>query len=102
MIIEERKGFINLATASFSFTFGEIQLAMAGRKEKMQPFSGCGIAIAILVGIIIGCVCTVLLPNDFFKSGSLKVNLDLIIIYIFFFIFFLKLCGLELQSFVLN
>ncbi|XP_020891008.1 arabinosyltransferase RRA2 isoform X2 [Arabidopsis lyrata subsp. lyrata] len=46
---------------------------MAGRKEKIQPFHGCGIAIAILVGIVIGCVCTVLLPNDFFKSGSLKV-----------------------------
>ncbi|CAE5964187.1 unnamed protein product [Arabidopsis arenosa] len=46
---------------------------MAGRKEKIQPFRECGIAIAMMVGIIIGCVCTVLLPNDFFKSGSLKI-----------------------------
>ncbi|XP_019085007.1 PREDICTED: arabinosyltransferase RRA1 [Camelina sativa] len=47
---------------------------MAGRRDRFQQFSERGIVIAILVGIIIGCVCTILLPNDFFNSGSSKVG----------------------------
>ncbi|CAE5964186.1 unnamed protein product [Arabidopsis arenosa] len=43
---------------------------MAGRKDKIQKLRGSRIAIAILVGILIGCVCSVLFPNGFFNSGS--------------------------------
>ncbi|CAA7013606.1 unnamed protein product [Microthlaspi erraticum] len=48
---------------------------MAGRRDRSQQLRGSRIAIAILVGIIIGCVCAVLFPNGFFKSSSsLTVN----------------------------
>ncbi|EOA33400.1 hypothetical protein CARUB_v10020421mg [Capsella rubella] len=48
---------------------------MSGRRDIIQQVHECGIAIAILVGIVIGCVCTILLPNDFFNSGPSKVGL---------------------------
>ncbi|KAL0697939.1 hypothetical protein Bca4012_054061 [Brassica carinata] len=48
---------------------------MAGRRDRTQQLRGSRIAIAILVGIIIGCVCAVLFPNGFFNSNSsLTVN----------------------------
>ncbi|CAN6902776.1 unnamed protein product [Brassica oleracea] len=48
---------------------------MAGRRDRTQQLRGSRIAIAILVGIIIGCVCAVMLPNGFFNSNSsLTVN----------------------------
>uniref|UniRef100_A0A1J3ECG5 Glycosyltransferase n=1 Tax=Noccaea caerulescens TaxID=107243 RepID=A0A1J3ECG5_NOCCA len=48
---------------------------MAGRRDRSQQLRGSRIAIAILVGIIIGCVCAVLFPNGFFNSSSsLTVN----------------------------
>ncbi|CAH8381154.1 unnamed protein product [Eruca vesicaria subsp. sativa] len=48
---------------------------MAGRRDRTQQVRGSRIAIAILIGIIIGCVCAVLFPNGFFNSNSsLTVN----------------------------
>ncbi|KAL0797997.1 hypothetical protein Bca101_053171 [Brassica carinata] len=48
---------------------------MAGRRDRTQQLRGSRIAIAIVVGIIIGCVCAVLFPNGFFNSNSsLTVN----------------------------
>ncbi|CAF2084257.1 arabinosyltransferase RRA3 [Brassica rapa] len=48
---------------------------MAGRRDRTQQLRGSRIAIAILIGIIIGCVCAVLFPNGFFNSSSsLTVN----------------------------
>ncbi|CAF2109526.1 hypothetical protein HID58_081398 [Brassica napus] len=48
---------------------------MAGRRDRTQQLRGSRIAIAILVGIIIGCICAVMLPNGFFNSNSsLTVN----------------------------
>ncbi|KAF8112451.1 hypothetical protein N665_0064s0079 [Sinapis alba] len=48
---------------------------MAGRRDRTQQLRGSRIAIAILVGIIIGCVCAVMFPNGFFNSNSsLTVN----------------------------
>ncbi|CAN8312574.1 unnamed protein product [Cochlearia groenlandica] len=48
---------------------------MAGRRDRTQQLRGSRIAIAILIGIIIGCVCAVLFPNGFFKSkSSVTVN----------------------------
>ncbi|KAJ0257380.1 Arabinosyltransferase RRA3 [Hirschfeldia incana] len=48
---------------------------MAGRRDRTQQLRGSRIAIAILIGIIIGCVCAVLFPNGFFNSSSsLAVN----------------------------
>lgn len=44
--------------------------AMAGRKDKIHKLRGSRIAVAILVGILIGCVCSVLFPNGFLNSGS--------------------------------
>ncbi|KAG2240925.1 hypothetical protein Bca52824_096972 [Brassica carinata] len=43
---------------------------MAGRRDRTQQLRGSRIAIAILIGIIIGCVCAVLFPNGFFTSSS--------------------------------
>ncbi|VVA95323.1 unnamed protein product [Arabis nemorensis] len=43
---------------------------MSGRRDRIKQFPGSRIAIAILVGILIGCVCTILFPNGFFYSGS--------------------------------
>ncbi|AAF21066.1 unknown protein; 7482-9019 [Arabidopsis thaliana] len=43
---------------------------MAGRRDRIQQLRGSRIAIAIFVGILIGCVCSVLFPNGFFNSGS--------------------------------
>ncbi|ESQ34865.1 hypothetical protein EUTSA_v10007712mg [Eutrema salsugineum] len=43
---------------------------MAGRRERSQQLRGSRIAIAILVGIFIGCVCAVMFPNGFFNSSS--------------------------------
>ncbi|KAG2303306.1 hypothetical protein Bca52824_031957 [Brassica carinata] len=43
---------------------------MAGRRDRTQQLRGSRIAIAILIGIIIGCVCAVLFPNGFFNSSS--------------------------------
>ncbi|KAF8104204.1 hypothetical protein N665_0176s0019 [Sinapis alba] len=48
---------------------------MAGRRDRTQQLRGSKIAIAILIGIIIGCVCAVMFPNGFFNSSSsLTVN----------------------------
>ncbi|CAN7035016.1 hypothetical protein IGI04_032258 [Brassica rapa subsp. trilocularis] len=50
---------------------------MAGRRDRTQQLRGSRIAIAILVGIIIGCVCALIFPNGFFNSksnSSLTVN----------------------------
>ncbi|KAL1207807.1 Arabinosyltransferase RRA3 [Cardamine amara subsp. amara] len=48
---------------------------MAGRRDRSQQLRGSRIAIAILIGIVIGCVCAVMFPNGFFKSNSsLSVN----------------------------
>ncbi|EOA38804.1 hypothetical protein CARUB_v10011112mg [Capsella rubella] len=48
---------------------------MAGRRDRSQQLRGSRIAIAILIGIFIGCVCAVLFPNGFFNSNSsLAVN----------------------------
>ncbi|KFK44070.1 hypothetical protein AALP_AA1G212200 [Arabis alpina] len=48
---------------------------MAGRRDRSQQFRGSRIAIAILIGIIIGCVCAVMFPNGFFNSkSSFRVN----------------------------
>ncbi|CAH8258212.1 unnamed protein product [Arabidopsis lyrata] len=49
---------------------------MAGRKDKIHKLRGSRIAVAILVGILIGCVCSVLFPNGFLnsESSSLIVN----------------------------
>ncbi|RID58044.1 hypothetical protein BRARA_F01370 [Brassica rapa] len=43
---------------------------MAGRRDRTQQLRGSRIAIAILIGIIIGCVCAVMFPNGFFNSSS--------------------------------
>ncbi|XP_010459603.1 PREDICTED: arabinosyltransferase RRA3 isoform X2 [Camelina sativa] len=43
---------------------------MAGRRDRSQQLRGSRIAIAILIGIFIGCVCAVLFPNGFFNSNS--------------------------------
>nr|AAM63606.1 unknown [Arabidopsis thaliana] len=43
---------------------------MSGRRDRIQQLRGSRIAIAIFVGILIGCVCSVLFPNGFFNSGS--------------------------------
>ncbi|KAJ0256476.1 Arabinosyltransferase RRA3 [Hirschfeldia incana] len=46
-------------------------MAMAGRRDsRLHHLRGSRIAIAILVGILIGCICTVLFPDGFFNSGS--------------------------------
>ncbi|XP_010459605.1 PREDICTED: arabinosyltransferase RRA3 isoform X4 [Camelina sativa] len=47
---------------------------MAGRRDRSQQLRGSRIAIAILIGIFIGCVCAVLFPNGFFNSNSSKVG----------------------------
>nr|VDD56339.1 unnamed protein product [Brassica oleracea] len=48
---------------------------MAGRRDRTQQLRGSRIAIAILIGIIIGCVCSFIFPNGFFNSNSsLTVN----------------------------
>ncbi|CAH2036841.1 unnamed protein product [Thlaspi arvense] len=48
---------------------------MAGRRDRSQQLRGSRIAIAILVGILIGCVCAFVFPNGFFNSNSsLTVN----------------------------
>ncbi|CAN7134033.1 unnamed protein product [Brassica rapa subsp. narinosa] len=49
---------------------------MAGRRDRTQQLRGSRIAIAILVGIIIGCVCALIFPNGFFfnSNSSLTVN----------------------------
>ncbi|CAH8252833.1 unnamed protein product [Arabidopsis lyrata] len=48
---------------------------MAGRRDRSQQLRGSRIAIAILIGIFIGCVCAVMFPYGFFNSSSsLKVN----------------------------
>nr|VDD07168.1 unnamed protein product [Brassica rapa] len=50
---------------------------MAGRRDRTQQLRGSRIAIAILIGIIIGCVCALIFPNGFFNSksnSSLTVN----------------------------
>ncbi|RID51726.1 hypothetical protein BRARA_H02371 [Brassica rapa] len=48
---------------------------MAGRRDRTQQLRGSRIAIAILIGIIIGCVCALIFPNGFFNSNSsLTVN----------------------------
>ncbi|KAJ0247788.1 Arabinosyltransferase RRA3 [Hirschfeldia incana] len=48
---------------------------MASRRDRTQQLRGSRIAIAILVGIIIGCICAVMFPNGFFNSNSsLTVN----------------------------
>ncbi|KAF8114364.1 hypothetical protein N665_0039s0123 [Sinapis alba] len=43
---------------------------MMGRRDRTQQLRSSRIAIAILVGIIIGCVCAVIFPNGFFNSNS--------------------------------
>ncbi|XP_010477148.1 PREDICTED: arabinosyltransferase RRA3-like [Camelina sativa] len=43
---------------------------MAGRRDRSQQLRGSRIAIAILIGIFIGCICAVLFPNGFFNSKS--------------------------------
>ncbi|WCJ35280.1 Nucleotide-diphospho-sugar transferase family protein [Euphorbia peplus] len=43
-------------------------MATVGRKEKGQPFRGSRIAIAIFVGIILGCIFAVVYPRGFFGS----------------------------------
>ncbi|ESQ27636.1 hypothetical protein EUTSA_v10018600mg [Eutrema salsugineum] len=43
---------------------------MPGRRDRIHQLRGSRIAIAIIVGILIGCVCSVLFPNGFFNSGS--------------------------------
>lgn len=48
----------------------ETQMTMAGRRDRLHHLRGSRIAIAILVGILIGCICTVLFPDGFFNSGS--------------------------------
>ncbi|KAL0663701.1 hypothetical protein Bca4012_100538 [Brassica carinata] len=45
-------------------------MTMAGRRDRLHHLRGSRIAIAILVGILIGCICTVLFPDGFFNSGS--------------------------------
>lgn len=40
---------------------------MAGRKDKSsQPFRGSRIAVAVAIGVLVGCVCAFLFPNGFF------------------------------------
>ncbi|KAG2324271.1 hypothetical protein Bca52824_006999 [Brassica carinata] len=44
---------------------------MEGRRDRrLHQLRGSRIAIAILVGILIGCIYTVLFPDGFFNSGS--------------------------------
>uniref|UniRef100_A0A1J3GNS8 Glycosyltransferase n=1 Tax=Noccaea caerulescens TaxID=107243 RepID=A0A1J3GNS8_NOCCA len=43
---------------------------MAGRRERTKQLLRSGVATAILVGILFGCVCAVIFPNGFFNSGS--------------------------------
>ncbi|XP_006390350.2 arabinosyltransferase RRA2 [Eutrema salsugineum] len=45
-------------------------MPMPGRRDRIHQLRGSRIAIAIIVGILIGCVCSVLFPNGFFNSGS--------------------------------
>ncbi|CAH8357301.1 unnamed protein product [Eruca vesicaria subsp. sativa] len=48
---------------------------MASRRDRTQQLRGSRIAISILIGIIIGCVCAFMFPNGFFNSNSsLTVN----------------------------
>ncbi|KAL0865751.1 hypothetical protein Bca101_044869 [Brassica carinata] len=46
-------------------------MTMEGRRDRrLHQLRGSRIAIAILVGILIGCIYTVLFPDGFFNSGS--------------------------------
>ncbi|KFK41950.1 hypothetical protein AALP_AA2G192900 [Arabis alpina] len=47
---------------------------MLVRRDKTKLFPGSRIAIAILVGILLGCICTILFPNGFFSSRSSSVH----------------------------
>ncbi|XP_010529561.1 PREDICTED: arabinosyltransferase RRA3-like [Tarenaya hassleriana] len=43
---------------------------MAGRRERVQQVRGSRIVIAIVIGVLVGCVCAVMFPRGFFNSGS--------------------------------
>lgn len=42
---------------------------MAGRREKVQSIRGSRIAIAIVIGVLVGCVFAFLFPHGFFSSN---------------------------------
>ncbi|XP_050210396.1 arabinosyltransferase RRA3-like [Mercurialis annua] len=45
-------------------------MASMGRKEKGQPLRGSRIAVAILIGVLLGCVFAVFYPHGFFSSSD--------------------------------
>lgn len=47
---------------------------MAGRRDKGQTLRGSRIAVAIAIGILVGCICALVYPNGFFSANSITQN----------------------------
>lgn len=47
---------------------------MAGRREKIQSIRGSRIAVAVAIGVLLGCIFAFLFPNGFFSSNNLSIQ----------------------------